>query len=297
MLNRLHIIPLTGIVLITACSEPIPPPPPPEPEPLRNKIVFSSTRDTPPSVYVMDLDGGNPTPLNTGPVAASAQPSVSPDGLLVAFFKANDIWTITADGTVQTNLTQSPSVPQGSPDWSPDGSQIAFTAIVGGNQDVYTMWSDGTRLRRITTHAGQDRNPRWSPDGSLLAFTSDRDGNLEVYTITTDGTNPTNLTNDSSADVSPSWSPDGSRLSFASGRGGIGNRLWTMASDGSTPQIVVDTVTSVGTSDWNNTGSSIVFSGRGPSGTADIFIVGADGTGVKNLTSISHSETWPRFSP
>ena len=255
MLKRLHGIPLTGIILITACSEPIPPPPPPpEPEPLRDKIVFSSTRDTPPSVYVMDLDGGNPTPLNTGPVAASAQPSVSPDGLLVAFFKANDVWTITADGTVQTNLTQAPSVPQGSPDWS--------------------------------------------PDGSLLAFTSDRDGNLEVYTITVDGINPINLTNDRDPDVGAAWSPDGTQLSFASGRASsLGNRLWKMSADGSNPQIVVDTVRAVGSSDWNENGSSIVFSGRGPSGTADIFIVGADGTGLTSLTSINHSETWPRFSP
>ena len=43
--------------------------------------------------------------------------------------------------------------------WSPDGKQIAYVASLDGNVHIYTMRSDGTDVRRLTTDLGHDKDP------------------------------------------------------------------------------------------------------------------------------------------
>jgi Tol biopolymer transport system component len=56
------------------------------------------------------------------------------------------------------------------PDWSPDGRRIAFVA----RRHIFTMTSNGRRLRRLTDNFG-DSDPAWSPDGKYIAFIRDQD--------------------------------------------------------------------------------------------------------------------------
>ena len=44
--------------------------------------------------------------------------------------------------------------------WSPDGKQIAYVASLDGNVHIYTMRSDGTDVRRLTTDLGHDKKTR-----------------------------------------------------------------------------------------------------------------------------------------
>jgi len=101
-----------------------------------------------------------------------------------------------------------------SPAPSPDGSEIAFS--YGG--DLWTVRSDGSHSRRLTTHPGYEHLPKWSPDGRWIVFSGAREGDRDVYLIASGGGEPRRLTSfDVDEDVCD-WTPDGSAVIFASRR-------------------------------------------------------------------------------
>jgi Tol biopolymer transport system component len=110
---------------------------------------------------------------------------------------------------------------------------IAFQSGRDGNFEIYTMRSDGTDQRRLTSSASNDIAPRWSPDGRSIAFASDRDGNWEIYTMHADGSDQRRLTSGQGANTAPSWSPDGAKILFVSTRDAINGEIYRMNPDGS----------------------------------------------------------------
>ena len=93
------------------------------------RIVFSSTRDGDPEVYVMNADGSEPRRLTTTP-GRDAHPSWSPDGRTIAFQSPRQdghtrLFLMNPDGSQQRALTQNTGF-CGVPVWSPDGKRIAY---------------------------------------------------------------------------------------------------------------------------------------------------------------------------
>ena len=70
--------------------------------------------------------------------------------------------TVDPDDGAVVNLTNSPSQNEFA-DWSWDGQQIAFVSDRDGNNEIYVMSADGSGVRRITSHPGEDSAPSWSP--------------------------------------------------------------------------------------------------------------------------------------
>src|SRR5262249_49791884 len=66
------------------------------------------------------------------------------------------------------------------PQVSPDGRRIAFVVSaldLPANKrrtDIYMVNTDGSGMRRLTTHEAADTSPRWAPDGRTLYFLSTR---------------------------------------------------------------------------------------------------------------------------
>src|SRR5215510_10235063 len=98
--------------------------------------------------------------------------------------------------------------------------RIAYVAPANNNFDIWSMKTDGTDPKQLTTNAANDGDPSFSPDGGKIAFVSVRDGNQEIYVMNADGTNQKRLTNNTVLDIDPSWSPDGSKIIFVSFRDG-----------------------------------------------------------------------------
>lgn len=79
------------------------------------------------------------------------------------------------------------------PQVSPDGRHIAFVVRVTdleankGLSDLWLVNTDGTNLRRLTSHPAADVSPRWMPDGKSLLFLSSRSGTMQVWRIPLDG--------------------------------------------------------------------------------------------------------------
>jgi tricorn protease len=93
-------------------------------------------------------------------------------------------------------------------------NRIAF----GYANDLWTASLDGSRVQRLTSHAGVEAAPRFSPDGSLIAFTGRYEGNSDVYVVPSGGGEPKRLTWHPGEDVVLGFTPDGKSVLFASQR-------------------------------------------------------------------------------
>jgi len=175
-------------------------------------------------IWVMDSDGANPHFL-IGGVASNSSHCWLPDGKKIAYVSTQfKIQIFDLIHQTLSTLTDGNLGLEEHPDWSLDGSRIAFSAIEGGNQNIYIINADGTGLVRVTDHPAVETHPDWSPDGMKIAFSSTRDGDHveDIFVIDLsqgmeeDGNNPIQLTFGDTYDVDPDWSPDGSIIGYAS---------------------------------------------------------------------------------
>jgi len=169
-------------------------------------------------------------------------------------------------------------------------SEIAFAAWPDGG--IQLISADGSGWRMLTSTAG-DWNPAWSPDGTKLAF--DRRGDPQVqgdiYVIAPDGSGLKRLTSGTFNDIEPAWSPDGSRIVFQRD----GSIHFVNVADGSG----LRALTGPGCDfypTWSPDGTRIAFASC-RSGTNAIYVMNADGSGVRQLTSDPGSNYFPRWSP
>ncbi len=183
-----------------------------------------------------------------------------------------------------------------SPVWSPDGLMLAFT---NSSYELMVINADGTGLRKLPVSAPYPSSPTWSPDGTRIAFY----GPFGLYTINVDGTNERRLT-----EVLPTlqangrlrWSPDGSRFLF--GNSGWNNGgIATIYLDGTGFTPLTRPADNSRVSDlnpsWSPDGTTIVFARSQFFASANIYVMNADGTGTKQLTTGTFQEDAPIFSP
>lgn len=165
----------------------------------------------------VNVNTGALTPL-TATFAIDGLPAWSPDGTKIAFdhsgtpppFPGLQIYVmgaIAGEAAGKTPLTSGdPGDNSFGANWSPDGTRITFQTDRDGNNEIYTMKSDGTDLRRLTSNAtnvpgteideSDDSEPAYSPDGKAIVFQSARSGDYEVYTMNAaSGGSVTRLTN------------------------------------------------------------------------------------------------------
>ena len=162
-----------------------------------SRIAFSGTRGHPESIYSMAADGSDLRRLTT-PLSGAEDfsPAWSPDGQRIAFVRvgpgAHGLYLIDAEGTGEVRVTESPT---GDPDWSPDGARIVFQRDNLSNElDIYTINTDGSDLRQLTSVPNHDIQPSWgvsvtdpgtTPTGSDVVVTPvDPETNASPATLT-----------------------------------------------------------------------------------------------------------------
>jgi len=208
--------------------------------------------------------------------------------------RVEDIYVMRSDGSGVRRVTVTEPVEgeeRGSwvPAWSPDRRRIAFASNRddGGRANLYVIDADGGNLTRLTRHPGFDYTPDWSPDGREIVFMSDRDGFYELYVIRADGSALRRLTHRERPPgelCCPDWSPDGTRIAYF----GPGRQVHVMRADGSDRRKVSNVPGLATYPSWSPDGNWIVFThvpAVGDSDGAELFIVGADGQGQRQLTN------------
>lgn len=169
------------------------------------KIAFTSNRDGPGDIYVMNADGSGTRRLTDTP-AVETVAVWSPDGTKLAFDSERDgnreLYIMNSDGSNQTRLTFNPTADVGPVTFSPDGKRIAFArnasneGIAAYNYDIYVMGVDGSNTRKLTTDPEYDAEPVWSPDGRIF-FISGRDRAFKIFAIDPDGKGEVRIPTDS----------------------------------------------------------------------------------------------------
>jgi Tol biopolymer transport system component len=263
-------------------------------------LLFLSTRDGAlddfgrpmADIYRMDGDGSNVTNLTGQPVWLYLHMTLSPDGGRLALARACDILVMGTSGSGLTHLVQSgPETGCNAwPRWSPDGTLIAFATNregralghTGGLNDAYVMNADGSDPRNVSHALGEQLGFNlhvvgWSPAGQVVLATDGPAGggqDTRVYLVDPDGSELGPLF-DRADDHSPAWSPDGSQVAFISERDGQ-RRLTTFSAD---------------FNGWSPRGTRIALTDRRYPGPPDIYVMDADGTGLRNLTDSPAADT------
>ena len=233
--------------------------------------------------------------------AGACQPACSSE--LAHALNGNIVIFDGATGGTRQVMSGSPSDGGWDPAWSPDGERIAFARYILGDEprwSVYIMNSDGTGVTPVT--APGFRSPSWSPQGDALAFSSSWSpptcpgdqycGAIYVQELSEGSV----MRQVAASGFEPAWSPDGSRIAFVGHNGLINDEdyysLRLVNADGSgLTEITPATWFYMSRPTWSPDGTHIAFSMGW-----DIYVVGADGTGLTRLTT--HAEAFsPTWSP
>ncbi len=246
------------------------------------KIVFISTRDGNPEVYMMDYDGYNKVRLTYNRYI-ELLPAISPDGELISYTSyrrgtpdlyiqyllKGDFELISTGGTNYGGR------------WSYDGKEFVYSSSKAGYQQLYLTNRYGKAERRLTFTRASNLSPSFSPSGKEIAFTSDRSGFPQIYIMNRDGTNVRRVTFEGSYNDSPEWSPDGENIAFVSR---ISNRFDIYLYNIRTQTYMKLTESSMNENpSWSPDGRHIVFSST-KRGKRQIYIMDWNGKRVRQLT-------------
>jgi len=178
-------------------------------------ILFTRIRKGRPGIWRVPRLGGVATLL----VADAADPSVSPDGLRLAFVREvapsaeprvfvaplNDL-----DKAVQRTTDSDGLWEHRHPAWSPDGRMLCYRA----HHALWTVSPDGGEAERLTLDNESARHPVWSSDGRSVYYTSGREGTVALWKVNIDGQSLQRMTLGSGPESDASVSRDGKSLIY-----------------------------------------------------------------------------------
>lgn len=107
------------------------------------------------------------------------------------------------------------------PQIAPDGQSIIYVRnfkdiMTDANRsNLWTINTDGTEHRPLTTGMENDRSPRWSPDGKKLVYLSAKEDRTQLYLHWMDNGMESRLSNLASSPNGVTWSPNGKWLAFS----------------------------------------------------------------------------------
>jgi len=142
---------------------------------------------------------------------AKQQLTLSPDGKFQVFVRSNDqgipeIYIHSVEWGSDRKITFF-SEPSYDPAWSPTGEWIAFVSSNSGNDEIYRISPDGSKLEQLTSNDWEwDKHPSWSPDGSRITFFSNREtGKTQIWVMNADGSGAQRVVTSDESDMYPVW--------------------------------------------------------------------------------------------
>jgi len=220
-----------------------------------------------------------------------AQPALSPDGRSIAFISNRDghynVYVGLVHGGELVQITHDAGL-KSRPSWSTDGSTLAYAQLNdSGTMDIWEVAALGGPPHKVILNA---TDPTWTPDGGSLVYQNIADG--AIWTSGVSGENPSLLVRiePSSMGTEPRISPDGKMIAIAV-RGTANGPYGALGvADLTTGKVRLLDVGLALSPAWSPDSRAIYFSSsRG--GTLNIWKIGADGRGLRQVTAGQGDDT------
>jgi Tol biopolymer transport system component len=261
-----------------------------------NEIAYVRETGSDVGIWLVKPEGGEPRKLIEG----GRNPAWSWDGKRLLFERGYDIWTANADGSDQTSVEGLPRTDLLLADrhatFSPDGSMIAFfQKDKGPIGDIWVIPTKGGQARRLTFDSNFGGTPIWTPDGKFIIFSSLRGGSRTLWRIAVAGGQPEPLLVSAGEDTEPEISRDGHQLIYTNTR----NNFFLVITNPATGKTTTLTESRVDIVDpsFSPNGDKVIFFKVTDDGDTHIFQIGADGSGLTQLTRTKGTRSiHPRWS-
>lgn len=212
-----------------------------------------------------------------------------------------DLYVTMPDKTLQ-NITNDKFVDYGIK-WSPDGKFILFAKQVNKQYDLYIYDITLRTTSQLTNDTIDQYGPSFSPDGKNILFVSNLDHKLaEVYLMNLSNRKITRITSNERLDGSATFHPDGKRIFYTSfmdkdSLNRITNsEIFVTDNEGNYHTRLTNRIGNDGALDISPDGKLIACH-YFLNGKADIYVMDIDGHNIKQLTSDTLDNRWPRWSP
>jgi Tol biopolymer transport system component len=209
-----------------------------------------------------------------------------PDGNRLLAFTANDLSALPESHAYEVDLSKRMAADLGEipayPDdvaWGEAGKSLLFSHTVGGLTNIWKYSLKDKTLAQITFGTGPDYSPMVDPGGKGIYFVSGKyTGLLTVYDIHSKQSKDIASENASQ----PSVSRGDKRVMYITIPSADRNELWVSNIDGSN-KVKLATSQSISTLNWAPDDSRLAFSEAVAGGADRAYVVGADGSSLRDL--------------
>jgi hypothetical protein len=267
--------------------------------------LYASSGVLTPGGYRLELyiDG---TLLQTGtftiewPAAAPGEPSVLPIRVVYAAWDGMryQLHAMNLDGSDDIVVFG----PADSPSWDPGGTMVSIFGEEGlrFGTGLYIVAADGSMLGRKYTSDPNIRYTQWSPDGTRVAYDSQRGGGSRQIFVCDLSQEADTCESWGPQGEFPAWNPQSDKIVYRNcdeGRCSLGiinisGSSWDHGSKTRIPNTGDDFFPA-----WSPDGSQVAFTRKLSEDNYDVFVVGVDGSDLKQLTDDPALDVLPAWTP
>ncbi len=270
-------------------------------EPHSRRIIFTCTRGNYNHLCMIDEDGRNLQRLSDIE-ANDYYPSFSLDGNSVLFASnRNGVFDIFLMSFSERQLFQLTDHVGNvvSPDFSPDGRRIVFAnRAADGPTSIWMVNSNGLNAHQVYAGPNTIVATKWSPDGETIAYAMSIGipNDYEIFTMNVDGKNHRRISQGLlGIGGSIDWSPNSRYLLVYAGPVGDKDIFQINVATGDYTQLT-DGGNNAAAS-YSPDGQYIAFNSLRNNDQADLYIMNADGSKLRQLTSDPEPDWGPRWEP
>jgi serine/threonine protein kinase len=263
-------------------------------------IVFTCSRGNFNQICMVRPDGQNLQLLTNTTFAHNYYPAFAPGGQMVVFASNRngtfDLYLLILESGNLSQLTNRIGNVL-SPSFSPDGQKIVFAnRIADEPTSIWVIDKNGVNPKLLYPSPNNVVAVAWSPDGATIAYAMsvDQPNEFQIFLMDADGRNHRRISQGLlGIGGSLAWSPDSRYLLIFAGPPGDKDIYRLDVSNGDYLRLTFGGNNTAAS--YSPDGTQIVFNSLRNNGQADLYIMNADGSDLRQLTSHPEPDWQPRW--